>query len=245
MLAFKYIYWSKHTTDNDTEISIPQSTKLSIHIMVFIPTSVRNCSLHIQSNRQLSSRISLVHTNEPTLWVPIEWYADEHTHPFYSPMGFVRNYPGERYQKGKTNLDFTETRDSEWRCHQLGHMQICTSPQTDNHASFLQAGCPSCRTTNSISTEGMTLNKQWPSITYRIKLTHVTLQSNKPEWGWGSDIPVAMPKSVGAKGNLWHFRSSEQHADGCISLAVYEYDFLLVFQSNHRSGQNHCYVISR
>jgi len=40
-----------------------------------------------------------------------------------------------RYQKGKTNLDFTEARDSEWRRHQLGHMQVCTSPQTDNHAS--------------------------------------------------------------------------------------------------------------
>ena len=40
-----------------------------------------------------------------------------------------------RYQKGKTNLDFTEARDSEWQWHQLGHMQVCTSFQTDNHAS--------------------------------------------------------------------------------------------------------------
>jgi len=53
-----------------------------------------------------------------------------------------------RYQKDKT--------DREWQWHQLGHMQtICTSLQTDNHAStpplsFLQAGCPSCRPTNSI-----------------------------------------------------------------------------------------------
>jgi len=38
------------------------------------------------------------------------------------------------YQKGKTNLDFTEARDSEWQWHQLGHMQVCTSLQTDNHA---------------------------------------------------------------------------------------------------------------
>jgi len=37
-----------------------------------------------------------------------------------------------RYQKGKTNLDFTEARDSEWQWHQLGHMQVCTSFQTDN-----------------------------------------------------------------------------------------------------------------
>jgi len=40
-----------------------------------------------------------------------------------------------RYQKGKTNLDFTEARDSEWQWHQLDHMQVCISFQTDNHAS--------------------------------------------------------------------------------------------------------------
>jgi len=33
-----------------------------------------------------------------------------------------------RYQKGKTNLDLL--------MHQLGHMQICTSPQTDNDANI-------------------------------------------------------------------------------------------------------------
>jgi len=59
-----------------------------------------------------------------------------------------------RYQKGKTNLDFTEARDSEWQRRQLGHMQVCTLLQTENHTStpplFLQAGCPSCRPTNSI-----------------------------------------------------------------------------------------------
>ena len=59
------------------------------------------------------------------------------------------------YQKSKTNLHFTEARDSEWQWHQLGHMQVCTSLQTDNHAStpllsFLQARCPSCRPTNSV-----------------------------------------------------------------------------------------------
>jgi len=39
------------------------------------------------------------------------------------------------YRKGKTNLDFTEARDSEWQWHQLCHMQACTLLQTDNHAS--------------------------------------------------------------------------------------------------------------
>jgi len=58
------------------------------------------------------------------------------------------------YQKGKTNLDFTEARDSDWQWHQLGHMQVCTSLQSDNYTStpplsVLQAGCPFFRPTNS------------------------------------------------------------------------------------------------
>jgi len=40
-----------------------------------------------------------------------------------------------RYEKDKTNQDFTEARDSEWQWNPLGHMQVCTSLQTDNHAS--------------------------------------------------------------------------------------------------------------
>jgi len=57
--------------------------------------------------------------------------------------------------------DFTEARDSERQWHLLGHMQVCISFQTDNHAStsllsFLQAGCPSCRPTNSVKALSIT-----------------------------------------------------------------------------------------
>jgi len=74
-------------------------------------------------------------------------------HPFNGPLS--RTTQVSRYQKGKTNLDFTEVRDSEWQWHQPGHMQVCTLLQTDNHAtphhsSFLQAGCHSCHPTNSV-----------------------------------------------------------------------------------------------
>jgi len=48
---------------------------------------------------------------------------------------FSRTTWVSRHQKGKTNLGFTGARDSEWQWHQLGHMQVCTSLQTDNHAS--------------------------------------------------------------------------------------------------------------
>jgi len=77
----------------------------------------------------------------------------KHTHPFDGPLSGTTQV--SRYQKGKTNLDFSEARDSEWQWHQLDHMQVCSSVQTDNHAStsllsFLQAGCPSCHPTNSV-----------------------------------------------------------------------------------------------
>jgi len=48
-----------------------------------------------------------------------------------------------RYQKDKnqSEFSFTGARDSEWQWHQLGHMQICTSPQTDSHASIPPLSC--------------------------------------------------------------------------------------------------------
>ena len=59
--------------------------------------------------------------------------SNAHTHAFNGPLSGTTQV--SRYQKGKTNLDLTEARDSEWQWHQLGHMQVCTSLQTDNHAS--------------------------------------------------------------------------------------------------------------
>jgi len=88
-------------------------------------------------------------------------------HTFNGPFSGTTQV--SRYQKGKTFLDFTEARDSEWQWHQLGHMQVCTLLQIDNHAStpplgFLQARCPSWCPTNSVkalkatSTEGLLLS---------------------------------------------------------------------------------------
>jgi len=60
-------------------------------------------------------------------------HTHTHTHTFNGPFSGTTRV--SQYQKGKTYLDFTEARDSEWQWHQLGHMQVCTSLQTDNHAS--------------------------------------------------------------------------------------------------------------
>ena len=79
---------------------------------------------------------------------------EQQQQPFNGPLSGTTQV--SRYQKDKTNLDFTEATDSEWQWHQLGRMQVCNSLQTDNHhasttpLSFFQAGCPSCRPTNSV-----------------------------------------------------------------------------------------------
>jgi len=45
---------------------------------------------------------------------------DTHTHTHvYGPLSGTTQV--SRYQKGKTNLDFNEARDSEWQWNQLGH----------------------------------------------------------------------------------------------------------------------------
>ena len=77
------------------------------------------------------------------VWTQWQECTHTHTHRFNRPFSGTTRV--SRYQKGKTNLDFTEARDSEWQWHLLGHMQDCTVLQTDNHAStpplsFLQSG---------------------------------------------------------------------------------------------------------
>ena len=61
-------------------------------------------------------------------------HTHTHTHPFNGPL--FRTTRVSRYQKGKTNLDFTAARDSERQWHQLGHMQV----QTDSHANKFFTG---------------------------------------------------------------------------------------------------------
>jgi len=76
-----------------------------------------------------------------------------------------------QYQKGKTNLDFTEAKDSEWQWHQLGHMHVCISLQTDNHAStpplkFFTGRMPFLPPNQQRqSTEGIELNNNVMTIT--------------------------------------------------------------------------------
>ena len=109
-------------------------------------TAQHNAISYVSGQWVLIIIANLLHTHTHTR-------THTHTHTFNGPFSGATQV--SQYQKGKTNLDFIEARDSEWQWHQLEHMQVCTSLQTDNHAStpplsFLQARCPSCRPTNSV-----------------------------------------------------------------------------------------------
>ena len=101
------------------------------------------------------------------------WNIQTHTHTHTRLMDLCPGLPGWAGTKKKSNLDFTEARDSEWQWHQQNHMQVCTSLQADNHAStpalsFLQAGCPSCHPTNSVKALKANRNIQTPNPIWNI-----------------------------------------------------------------------------
>ena len=116
------------TGNSSNTMLSPESSTANLHVIHTVQTRLRNLQLQL-------------------------YYVTTHTHPFNGPFSGTTQV--SRYQKGKTNLDFTEARDSEWQWHQLGYMQVCTLLRTDNHAStpplcFLQVRCPSCCPTNSV-----------------------------------------------------------------------------------------------
>ena len=89
-------------------------------------------------------------TKKPLIYI---FTCIRHTHTFNGPFPGLPRWAGTRKVKP---IWILLKQESEWRWYQLGHMQVCTLLQTDNHAStpplrvFLQAGCPSCRPTNSV-----------------------------------------------------------------------------------------------
>jgi len=59
-------------------------------------------------------------------------HTHTHARTFYGPLDIVRDYPGEPVPE---LIWILLKLDSEWQWHQIGHMQICTSLQTDNYTS--------------------------------------------------------------------------------------------------------------
>ena len=105
-------------------------------------------------SRPEQSKHTHIHTN-----------ATQHTHPFNRPLS--RTTRESQYQKGKTNLDFTEATDSEWQWHQLGRMQICTCSRqittpAPHHSVFYRP--------DALPAAQPTVSKHWRQIhTYILK----------------------------------------------------------------------------
>jgi len=106
--------------NNSQQFNIHKITKIQEH----------NTS-HVKNPKILLQRSFTGHMQCPC-WLT---YSRTHAHARAFNNPFSGTTQVSRYQKGKTNLDFTEARDTEWQWHQLGHIQVCTALQTDNHAS--------------------------------------------------------------------------------------------------------------
>ena len=104
-----------------------KTTTQSINLLLWDSNDHGKCRQPMSS--YLHSAVSMAPYAPSCLFFDI-W---THTHPFNGSLSGTTQV--SRCQKGKTNLDFTEARDSEWQWHQLGHMQVSTSLQTYNRAS--------------------------------------------------------------------------------------------------------------
>ena len=102
---------------------------------------------------------------KPTIFSPIcstmvQFYNESHTntHPFNGR--FSGTVQVSRYQKGKTNLDFTEARDSEWQWHQLGHI-ICKSAPHSRQITMPAPHCSVFYRPDALPAAQPTASKYW------------------------------------------------------------------------------------
>jgi len=119
-LWWKYSYFGESIPPADIKYLWPTTDPIPKPVWSAVHWEVQKILLKTSCCLQCWLKVTIIHTHG-------------HTHLFNGPFSGTTRV--SRYQKGKTNLDFTEARDSEWQWHQLGHMQVCTSLQTDNHAS--------------------------------------------------------------------------------------------------------------
>jgi len=112
-------------------LSIP-----AVHSQVMLQaTDLRLQLQHEPCKKLCYHRWTARHTMSVKILSTNKLYSNTHKHtPPFNGLFSGTTRVG-RYQKGKTNLDFTEARDSEWQRHQLGRMQVCTSLLTDNYSS--------------------------------------------------------------------------------------------------------------
>ena len=147
-------------------------------------------------------------------------FTHTHTHTLNGPLSGTTQV--SRYQKGKTNLDFTEARDSEWQWHHLGHMQVCTLLQRDNHTStpllsFFTGRMPFLppnqqhQSTEDKSTEGWVHSSHFKKQQHRICAMHTSIELlstiNGSAEGCDSEVPAETDDIAGRKTRTITWRS--------------------------------------
>jgi len=111
----------------DSQLSFSSATfgvcKNILSLLHVISGAVTYVSLHLKQQNCCWGYTIKSHDVGETWRMSVKQHG-RNTHLFNGP--FSGTMQVSRYQKGKTNLDFAEARDSEWQWHQLGHMQVCT-----------------------------------------------------------------------------------------------------------------------
>ena len=152
------------------------------------------------------------------------------------------------YQKGNTNLDFTEARDSEWQWYQLGCMQVCTSLQTDNHAStpplsFLHAGCPSCHPTNRVKALKAVQWRQWRLYQIHLHYYFFAMASVCPSVMWVATLQdLSHVSRVASEAAAATQQAS--HWDHCAILPC-QRQLLIYIPHKHRASNALCMLVKR
>jgi len=100
---------------------------------------------------------------------------------------------------------------SEWQWHQLGHMQVCTSLQTDNHASTLPL---SFYRPDALPAAQPTASKHWRQSTH----THIHIQFVLTLLALsGSQTPILSPSNLSALHFVWRLQFNDASPKICNS----------------------------
>jgi len=136
---------------------------------------------------------------------------------------FSRTTRVGRYQKGKTNLDFTEARGSEWQWHQLGHMQVCTprsrqiTTPAPHHSVFTGRMPFLSPNQQRQSTEGHTNSTNPTVISFAQTTCHSTRNKHKANDVSGSRMSVT---STAADVLISHIEQTDNTAESQQSLCT-------------------------
>jgi len=187
------------------------------------------------------------------------WNTHTHTHTRLTAL--CPGLPGWAGTRKIKQIWILEKQESEWQWHQLGHMQVCTSLQTNNHASspplrFLQARCPSCRPTNSV--KALRNDTQFPDTRLKLRCIIANCTSLQTEglkqsyfifgifnsFGWNARAQRCRPWRVtwsncpGIREKDWTDRRTDTHVQQIDASPPWTVKLLLISRHHLRTSSS-------